>query len=547
MLPLAFCWVLFHEFIYLMQTQTLYPFRLEGSHKEFIKSIAHITNTDVANESAVIFFATPPGTKNKTNKQTKKGTPNTQQKKKKKKITSRRQHILGSTSMSRKLQLTLANAILLSIAVLMLLGVVGIKAYRSGVSTRPIVPAKTDSLSRRSQQIPEQSEDVGVELAALRDELKGLKGPIHDLMEALDDLAAEAPQTMPFTRLQYHKSIDRSKTILVVVPDADPANCRQLVNSAFEMAKNKFQIRVGLVELTDEEAPPAAPGADRDVIFHLSKCVDPKYALCNQSKFCPTDFIRIRQIPKQEMSRLNKGHSWLSHIGSMVYRKEQYVLFLDNAAAVFEESWDEKLIADYKTRQTETGSRVALSGRLPDSSVSHFSKVCIDSLDPNGIPIFSTTRRLASDGPVGALQTLVTTEFLFTEGVPFFVHSPLDRYLDKITTSGHDVLLSARLLGLGYSIYLPQNPTVFYRAAAAGEGAALIPRIVTESADTSIASLTSRDSAERFFSAFSEPSKIKDIRFRIAGDGVSLIESGGVKVSSGRIELTGTKDSRCAL
>ena len=449
--------------------------------------------------------------------------------------------------MSRKLQLTLANAILLSIAVLMLLGVVGIKAYRSGVSTRPIVPAKTDSLSRRSQQIPEQSEDVGVELAALRDELKGLKGPIHDLMEALDDLAAEAPQTMPFTRLQYHKSIDRSKTILVVVPDADPANCRQLVNSAFEMAKNKFQIRVGLVELTDEEAPPAAPGADRDVIFHLSKCVDPKYALCNQSKFCPTDFIRIRQIPKQEMSRLNKGHSWLSHIGSMVYRKEQYVLFLDNAAAVFEESWDEKLIADYKTRQTETGSRVALSGRLPDSSVSHFSKVCIDSLDPNGIPIFSTTRRLASDGPVGALQTLVTTEFLFTEGVPFFVHSPLDRYSDKITTSGHDVLLSARLLGLGYSIYLPQNPTVFYRAAAAGEGAALIPRIVTESADTSIASLTSRDSAERFFSAFSEPSKIKDIRFRIAGDGVSLIESGGVKVSSGRIELTGTKDSRCAL
>lgn len=450
--------------------------------------------------------------------------------------------------MARKIQLTLTNAILLSVAVLMMLGIVGLKAYRSGVGTRPMIPVPKTPVARESLSISESTEDVGAELAALRDELKGLKGPIQDLMEALDDLAAEAPQAMPFTRLQYHKSIDRSKTILVVVPDANPANCRQLVNSAFETAKNKFQIRFGLVEITDEEAPPAAPGADRDVIFHLSKCVDPKYALCNQSKFCPTDFIRIRQIPKQELARLNKGHSWLSHIGSMMYRKEEYVLFLDSAAAVFEDSWDEKLIEDYKSRQEATASRVALSGRLPDSSVAHFSKVCVESLDPNGIPILSTTARLISDGAYDTPQHLVTTEFLFTEGVTFFVHSPLDRYLDKITTSGHDVLLSARLLGLGYKIYLPRNPTVFYRGAAAGENnGAILPRIMSESTDTSIASLTSPETKARFLSAFFEPSKIKDVRFRIAGNGAAGLESAGLKAVDGQLTLTGSREARCSM
>lgn len=449
--------------------------------------------------------------------------------------------------MSKKIQLTLTNAILVAVAALLLLGIVGIKAYRSGLGARSTtvhVPPP------RSQSINSDPAEVGAELNALREELKGLKGPVQDLMDALDDLATEAPQAMPFTRLQYHKSVDRSKTILVVVPDANPNNCRQLVNSAFEKATNKFQIRVGLVEITDEDAPPAAPGADRDVIFHLSKCVDPKYALCNQSKFCPTDFIRIRQVSKQELSRLGKGHSWLSHIGSMVYRKEEYVLFLDSAASVFEDGWDEKLITDLQSRKAAGSQLVALSGRLPDSSVAHFSKVCVDSLDASGLPVLASTHRQASDAAVNTPQSLVTTEFLFTEAIHFFINSPLDRHLDKISTSAHDVLLSARLLGLGYTIYLPKSPTAFYRGAAAKandeEGGVSVQPVLSREA-SSTASLSSSASIERFNNVLFNPSKIKDVRFQVAGNGVKALESAGLRAENGKLNLVGTRDSRCSL
>eukprot|EP00744_Colponema_vietnamica_P006976 GILI01010073.1.p1 GENE.GILI01010073.1~~GILI01010073.1.p1 ORF type:complete len:473 (-),score=51.11 GILI01010073.1:111-1457(-) len=448
--------------------------------------------------------------------------------------------------MSKKIQVTLTNAILVVVAALLLLGIVGIKAYRSGVGARSTARPPPP----RSQSINVDPAEVGAELNALRDELKGLKGPVQDLMDALDELATEAPQAMPFTRLQYHKSVDRSKTILVVVPDADANNCRQLVNSVFEKATNKFQIRVGLVEITDEDAPPAAPGADRDVVFHLSKCVDPKYALCNQSKFCPTDFIRIRQISKQEISRLGKGHSWLAHIGSMVYRKEEYVLFVDNAASVFEEGWDEKLITDLQSRKTDANSLVALSGRLPDSSVSHFSKVCVESLDASGLPVLASTQRLATDAAVNTPQSLVTTEFLFTEAVSFFINCPLDRHLDKISTSAHDVLLSARLLGLGYSIYLPKSTTTFYRGAAAkaNDGSvAILPVLVREAQSTSASALSSSASIERFNNAFFDSSKFKDIRFRIAGNGVKALEAAGIKAENGKLALMDTRDSRCSL
>ena len=368
----------------------------------------------------------------------------------------------------------------------------------------------------------------------------GHSGPIGQslLVDEADQLLAESSVVgAPWTRLKYHRSVDRSKTIFVAIPNANSnSKCTALVDSIFSNAQFPFQIRVGLVEAIEDvksvvkRQPTTDPGMspatlemhiksepdalddefkrhldarggdseeskkqysdanlpskihpeDRDLLFHRSSCVHPKHALCNQSKFCPTDYIRVRKVPRSEMLEKGRGVSWMRHLSTMMYRSEQYILFLDAASGPLGANWDAALIDQYQKAATNSASSpssqkrglVVLSGRVPKSNAAEpFSALSlrpstnaaspIESCAPNldataegisssSLPVVTTT-----SGPAGGIPKLTTLEFAFTEGAPFLTRVPLDPFLLDAPAALYDLVLSARMAAAGYKVVLP--------------------------------------------------------------------------------------------
>jgi hypothetical protein len=359
----------------------------------------------------------------------------------------------------------------------------------------------------------------------------GLSGPMKEspLIEEADELIAESALVgAPWTRLKFHRSVDRSRTILVAIANANSnTQCSALVDSIFTNAKYPFQIRVGLVESMEDvkliakrQSTPTHPGSaplemhiksdvaalddefnrhldsnggateeekqafkkanlpsnidivDRDLIYHRSSCVHPKHALCNQRRFCPTDFVRVRKVPRSEMLEKGRGMSWMKHLSTMMYRSEQYILMLDAASGLMAKDWDATLVEQYLAAQVAAGTPtakglVALSGRLPTATTNHHTAAAFSvpsggaaALTSCSLPYAVATVLSSKAVPTitstsKGTEVAATTEFFFTEGAPFLNRVPLDPFALDAPAALSDLVLSARLSAAGYKVVVP--------------------------------------------------------------------------------------------
>jgi hypothetical protein len=235
-------------------------------------------------------------------------------------------------------------------------------------------------------------------LSDLQNELRRLKRPLRVLIHQLEppsvntpvptppparnDLdAAEAsngagvvpalpdPPSPVMHRLVFHNKWPRERTVFVTIigrvqQNNDVAPCARMIDALFEQAASPAQLRVGVVEVYHDHTNLSA-------ISPFGGCVDPKFALCNQSAFCATDFLRVRRVLESQIG----DDRWDAlALATSMYRKEAYVLLLANPVVhsadvvLLPKRWDELYVNTLGQRSGGRGQRKALTSWLPRRS-----------------------------------------------------------------------------------------------------------------------------------------------------------------------------------
>ncbi|CUG57980.1 glycosyltransferase (GlcNAc), putative [Bodo saltans] len=355
-----------------------------------------------------------------------------------------------------------------------------------------------DDFDRNDAQSNDKKSTTSVDALALNDlqnELRRLKRPLRVLIHQLEPhgppttaptpvppvdtstinqnvatpeeaTIPESPPSPVMHRLVYHQKWARDKTIFVTLVaslvdskvGAEVPMCARIIDLLFKNAANPSQIRVGVVEVHPDEANFTA-------ITPLSGCINPIHAQCNQSKFCLTDFVRVRRVTDSSVPA-----EWDRFaLSASMYRNEAYVLLsnswqhlavVGSTIPSLPKRWDEEMI--HTLSQQKGGARKALTAWLPRSSSSSTTSSGPSSTFPcsishhNGqwnVTLGSTTSASSDTAATSPRRThLVSTDLLFAPG-EMLVNVPLDSSIHSASDTIVSLALSLRLFAAGYHSY----------------------------------------------------------------------------------------------
>lgn len=298
----------------------------------------------------------------------------------------------------------------------------------------------------------------GSSLLQLRSSMAQLQQPIKELSSSLDkkksssleevsaeDALKQDESAKPWNhRLVYHTRWNRAKTIFVgVVGKATSPQCGDALVHLFESAAAPAEVKVGVVEIHTPESI-----AHNDSIQLFSGCVSPKFSLCNVTKFCPIDHIRVRRLVTSDV----EGDRSALNFTTSMYRNEKYVLLLGSMSevAALPKDWDMSLreqLGKVQGKAVLTAQRTASGAAgLPCSVVFNETIGVVDVVADDNV--------LASEGSSAPMQLpVVSTDMIFGEG-RLLVDAPLPKNaVAGGAGAGYDFQYSLHLFHKGYRIY----------------------------------------------------------------------------------------------
>jgi hypothetical protein len=361
-----------------------------------------------------------------------------------------------------------------------------------------------DDFDRNDAHSTEKRSTTSVDSLALSDlqnELRRLKRPLKVLIHQLEPNgpATSAPSPSPTTadpahtspgdaapvdenvpsplppvmhRLVYHSKWARDKTIFVTLVanvgayiSGEVPQCARIVDAMFENAAAPSQIRIGVVEVHPD-------GTNFSAVPPLSGCVNPKYAQCNQSSFCPSDFVRVRRVQESAVP----GEWDRFALAVSMYRNEAYVL-LSNAwqhmtvadsttTPTLPKHWDEGMI--HTLAQQSGGARKALTAWLPRAAITSLASspqnfpcyIAKTSNDQWNVTLGSVnSSAAATTAGVVKRTSLVSTDLLFASG-DLLVNVPLDPSIHAASDTVVSIALSLRMFAAGYHTYSMSSATL---------------------------------------------------------------------------------------
>ena len=319
-------------------------------------------------------------------------------------------------------------------------------------------------LSRTDRELDSDGADLGESVRDLKKKMNALRQPVEALLERLSPLATKPAKIVPPNyRLRFHKAAARRSLrtifVAVAVPQEDNDVCRRMISDIFLKAKSPERVYVGL-------AVEDASGT--------TSCLDPSYALCNQSEFCATDQIRFRVIAP--IAERSGAFSNTLFVAKSLYHHETYFAVV-TANAMFAADWDELSISQYEaatkmllavmptpaqsSEEVEERAlpQVALSQMplTPDAKLTH---ICLAEFRKGDeVPSFVSVIADGTAGNSPRVQPFMTLDFFFTVG-DLMADAPSDAEFRFASFHSLSFLTAARMYTKGFGFYSPSLPLV---------------------------------------------------------------------------------------
>ena len=309
----------------------------------------------------------------------------------------------------------------------------------------------------RFHKLLEENKDSSQDasLTQLRASMAQLQQPLKDLTASLqkkkattdkdsdNDVAPSVDEaSKPWKhRLQYHHRWNRGNTIFVgLVGKATTSVCGASLEHLFNNAAAPSDVSVGVVEVHTPQSI-----VHNDSLQLFSGCLSPSFALCNMSKFCPIDHIRVRRVVEADV----EGDRSALNFTTSMYRNEKYVLLLGSMseAASLPKDWDMTL----REQLGKVQGKAVLTAQRTGSGASGIP--CQVTFNETVGVVDIVAEETASNS--GSLKQLpvCSTELLFGESSLIF-DAPLPR--TAVATgagTGYDFLYSLALFEKGYRVY----------------------------------------------------------------------------------------------
>ena len=277
------------------------------------------------------------------------------------------------------------------------------------------------------------SASLSESVRSLKSRLREIRRPVEGLLRRLEgqrESVSGSKQLLPKNfQLLWHENAPREDRIFVMMVSFRSQTCRRAVNALFANAKKADTVFLGLVEVHQPEDEP---------------CIDPQFALCNQSNFCPTDNIRVRRFPVSEW----QGASHARAISSELFHNEGFFLLLSPLAIVLP-NWDEVVKGLYSAARRSGGvssPKLVLTGHHSGGILCGGKVTERDARRR----IEFEARRMNLSSPL--LVPFISHDFLFSES-SLLAEVPPDPLLRFIDPWDDALLTAVRLFSNGYTIY----------------------------------------------------------------------------------------------